>query len=521
MTQTFTTATWANSGPPPISKANLDRFEAGIYNAHMGATTWGEHIRWATPQHFAGIDPTGATSSRSAFLNFFNAIPEGGLGIIPPGTYMLDSTVLTIAWNKRAKIEASPGALFVVTAAGTSGSGFNFVGSFGTTYNVVGTPTSSLALDEYGNNGEDMWVTTITTSAATGWKKYDLIKMVSDDLDVAHDPTTGIRSSQTFRVINVKNSTTVVLAGEMRCPFTTNVRVAKWSDGRLFWEGGQFMATDALMAGSTMHNGGPLMVSHLAFPVVKDVEMIQTAGPAFTITRCYKASNLNCRVRWALDGSSTQTNIFFGYGINDGGSEYSYVEDFFASRVRHAFTTNGSGVSAGSSISQYGRSYGAIVSNSVCHGATQTSWDTHENGEQIEFRNCLSQESYAAFSLRGINNRITNGHIIGRHRAGIVTMWSYGGANSYGNIVKGLLIDGARPDIGAMVQSNGLSTASPIETRPNYAVDVTVINRDPSDYVLGATYGTLLFDNIRYDGGGTNIKNVGTSGTISAMSRVA
>lgn len=503
---------WSNGIAPALSAANLGVMETGIEDAHLGDTYATANVRYFIPENYAGCDPTGMTSSKTAFSNFFGSIPDGGLGIIPAGSYILDGSILDYSLNKSITLDFT-GA--VVTGTGSS-SGFSFNGSFGTTYTVSAITTALSNAGEWGNNGENMYYTQITTNAATGWKKGDLVKLVSDDIDNEHDPSANARSSESMYVLE-SSGTTVYLRGEPRCPYNTanNIRVAKWSSARLRIIGGMFQCSDAMLDGSTINPVGVLRLQWLAAARLEGIHVKQAAGPGITLSKCYGVRVLDYNIDLSYDGSDTQQNIFYGYGINDD-SEYTIVDRMLARRVRHAYTSSGSGITtAGSNLRDYGRTFGSLVMNSICWGATQSSFDTHEGAEHVEFLNCISYEGYGAFGLRGSRNRITNCKIIGRHHAGAITMWDYSGSRCNENVISGLYVNGCKAS--SIINCTGLTGAGDV----NYVVDAVILNRDTSNYVLRSEDGTLKFSNVRV--GDTNTatyKQLGTNGVISAMSLV-
>lgn len=383
----------------------------------------------ADPANFPGIDPTGASDSSAGLRSWANAIPAGGIGLVPGGTYRMDSTVNIP--DKSLEITAH-GALFLANSINPC---FSIVGTFGTQYTVNSiTPSLSTA---YSQAGEAIWVTTLVLSSAPGWAVGDLVKVGADNILAWSG---SARAGQSFTVIGVSGST-ITCIGTPRYSMTAGVRVAKYSTSLVRWVGGGFGVTAAILNGSTQMPYGVFEVKRLANPQFDGLVFKSAAGPAMSLTGCYAAT-----IRDVVCDYAKNTGGMYGYGINDQKSEYTVVRNLQARYVRHAYTTNSSNNSNGSNVGETGPVFGAVV-NGVCVGASQTSWDCHGDADAVTFLDCHSIDSYGAFMLRGVNGRVVNAYVKGKHPGNVVSAEIISSAAQvYGAHIDGLVADGVQLD---------------------------------------------------------------------------
>ena len=471
-----------------------------------GASTPG--MVFATADNFAGIDPTGATDSAAGLTAAF-AAAAGMTLLIPPGTYLINSRI-TIT-NQSVRVSAH-GAVFVCgNNSSLEGSIFRFTATMGTTRSVSSVVEAITTDGRFGNNGENMWVTSLTcTTTPTGIVAGDWIKVAADDL--LADYQTGARSGQFAQVVEVSGSV-VVVAGVLRDPFTTNVRLAKANTAKVTWDGGTFRATQAILDGAT-GVGAPLQFRWLLFPEVSSVHAESLAGPFVDMRGCFGATGEDISANWLQDKTGSPGK--YGYCVNDS-SELSTYSRIKASRVRHAFTTGTTSVPAGNAdLGNFGRSFGARVSDGWCYGATQTAWDTHGDADLAEFHGCVSVDSYAGFGLRGTRNLVMGGMVKGEHPGGCLTVsTTSSSAYAYGSWFHGVTIDGiTSPAVVSISRDNG-----GIESRPSYVTGLMIRSRNTANPIIKADYAAVeVGDDIYVAPGG--VRNVATNGgTISALSK--
>ena len=456
----------------------------------------------ATPANFPGIDPSGATSSSTGMANFIAAIPDGGIGIIPPGNYLLDD-ILTIT-GKSVRVSAHGANIISSDPVGA----VLFNGGFEATKTITALTQRLTTLGEYGHGSENMWVTDLTLSAAapTSWKRGDVLKVVAEE--VFPDATGTVRNGQCCIIANVSGST-VTLAGRLRDTFTTGRRCARFLPYRMTWEGGTFRHSDSILNSTTL---APYMFEFNALnaPIVKDVRITASAQAGFYMRKCFAARVDSCTMDYGQDAEAT---IKLGYGVVDG-SEFTTVYNFVAKRVRHLYTTAAGDTPANSSnLAEYGHQYGGTVSDCVCIGATQTAFDTHGDAVQTTFSNCRAIDCYQGFLLRGSYHSVIGGSVLGATAASPITInTSSSSNNSYGSYIGGgLVIDGNAFHTIWVERTRG-----GVEARPIYVDGVFIRNRNTSFAAVYANSAAVQVGRILATAGGTPMSVV-NGGTITPM----
>lgn len=454
-------------------------------------------VVYATPSEFPGIDPTGVNSSTAGFTDFIAAIPDGGVGVIPAGTYRL--TAKMRFENKSVTVQAH-GAHFVGEA--TNGM-VELIGGYEAIQTVSSVTERLTTAGEYGHAGENMWVTDITLAGpAPAWKTGDLIKIVSDDVPVDPDIAT-LRTGQTVTVVEVVGAK-VVVAGTLRDEYATNVRCAKYLTHQMKWEGGVFRHHDSLLVGAVGVN--MFYVNALINPIIENVKIEAAVSQTFAIRRCYGARVVNCVVDYAQDTGSK-----YGYAVNDS-SEYTRVDGLSARRVRHAYTTGAGGATAGSTdLSNYGKTFGAVITNGYCQGATQTAWDTHGDGDNISFLNCMAVDCYGGFQLRGTNHRIVGGMVLNAKESGVSVSTASSAKYSYGSTIGGgLVLDRCNSTAIAVTSTKGF------QARATTIDGVHVRNRNTKKAVLHVDAATVWLGSVSVEDGGVRVTTA-NSGVVTAM----
>ena len=144
-------------------------------------------VRWY------GTVGDGVANDTTALQNAINATPAGGTLFIPPGRYLVRTT-LAVA-GKAITIEAS-GAVLVQDADVDV---LRITGTFETIYDVSALTATTITVDATAGVN----ALTLTTSSATGWARGDVVKLVADDEVPGARPTadtTKCRVGQFFHV---------------------------------------------------------------------------------------------------------------------------------------------------------------------------------------------------------------------------------------------------------------------------------------------------------------------------------
>lgn len=448
----------------------------------------------ATPQRFAGIDATGATSSTAGLQAAHDATPDGGTLIIPPGTYL--STGRINSTDKSIRVQAY-GATFLVDHINAV---FRATATFGTTYSVTAqTPTQYTD-----SRGATLLVTDLTVDGTPNYVSGDLLKIAADN-EMPHMP--GSVTGQFVQVVSSSGST-VRIAGRLRDPMTTNVRLAKASHKRVEWSGGTFTTTDAILAGTTMASEGMIFLRYYDSPVVRDIRVTSAAGVgAATFRGCWHYQFEDSAVEYCQsDGTK------YGYGFNDDGSNFGVARNIEVRNATNLLSTNGGTATAGSNVGDFSECYGLTVTNCLAYGMKQSAFSTHTGGSGVRFIDCQIQDCYRGYALRGREHQIIGGFIRNTSTTAI-EVHSTGGGDAYGLYVGGGVvmdnIGGSHILIHPHLDGRGVGVK---ETRPCIVDDVVIKNRQStSDKVIDATNATVLV-------GRVSLVTGSTGGTLTSVS---
>ncbi|WP_148059111.1 hypothetical protein [Rathayibacter sp. PhB127] len=352
----------------------------------------------ASAARFAGIDATGAKDSSAGLQLAINATPEGGVLVIPTGTYLV-GTALYPRLTKSMRVSAWGATLTATTAAPI----FSVSGSYGTVYAVSGVTRVS-------PSGASS-VSQLMMEAPPGWAAGTVVKVVSDDVIPERRPGDGSVESRIgeFAVVRSVNGSNVVLGGPLREQYTSNIRVAAISDQTFSLEGGTLQVSDARVGAS---NNPLLYFSRLKYPQLRSVTVPRASGPVFRFSSCYGYLVEDAVVRFATDDAGAS---ILGYGVSDVGSSFGQVERGVYSHVRHAYSDDTNRVAANSEISGYGRTYGTVVSGVNALMTTSSAFDTHHCSEGVTFIACNAtsgvgqgSQGQSGFQLRGIGHRVVD-----------------------------------------------------------------------------------------------------------------
>lgn len=185
--------------------------------------------------------PDGVTDNISQLQAAMLAVPAGGTLFIPPGTYAMSGTVSNS--NKPVRVSAY-GATFINTEAGTP---FSFSGGFETVYPVSAITDVTIAETETNNPGVQV---TLGDGVSPGWRKGDAVKLVSDDPIPGGRPELGTSQRRLGQCLFVQSceGNVVTLMGSLDDPMTTNLRIARFKETWVTFEG----ATLDTLAGRTV-----------------------------------------------------------------------------------------------------------------------------------------------------------------------------------------------------------------------------------------------------------------------------
>lgn len=347
-----------------------------------------------------GADPTGATSSTTAF----QAAIDAGDVLIPAGTYKVGQ--ITFAGASR-RIAAQGSVTIIQTAAGGV---FDLRGGWDALGNISSYATVNANLvtpGESAPSSTDINATQLTMSSAVTVAVADVLKVVADDQIPLTDDVTARVGEYVLAGKASSASTTVTLAQVLVETYTTSKRLARLWDVRFRIEGPITFDTDPAIR----NTGGWAAVLKLRAAqncyVGGGVEFRNSLGRAIqnssyaTLVEGVKFRSLANRPSLAQ----------YGYGVADAGSNLR-MTGCYAENIRHMYTTAGESAGAGSSFYEdFGGGFYAHVADCSARNCQSQPFDTHADAYGALFENCSAQGNFSGatsggygLSLRGRNN---------------------------------------------------------------------------------------------------------------------
>lgn len=347
--------------------------------------------------------------------------------VIPDGNYDITNVLIDNEFTD-TRVIASPNARFMWTGELSPihiSPGFEWIESVTSLQEV----TSVIG-------GQDVTGTTthheLTLSSSREVKAGDFVRIVSDD-ELSFSLQSGnplrlCRRGEMAVVAEDTSGTTIKLTGLLRDVYTTNIRVGLYKKKKFSWEGGSFTVNEQSSL-TTLNMHAFFRLAAMVSPRVKNIDITNSIIPAISFEGCISPRASSLRLNRMITNASKH---WFGYGINDIGSEGGLYQDIHANYVRHAITTNERYTDPnGSDLWNFGRSWNLVGDNVHGVGCTNGVIDTHAACGSATFTNCSSRGSFAgpssggaAISVRGFNVRIVNFRAEGCRKGVIVNAYS-------------------------------------------------------------------------------------------------
>lgn len=346
-----------------------------------------------------GADPTGVASSTTAFQNTINA----GDVLIPAGTYKVGQ--ITYTGNASRRILA----LGPVTIIQTDTTGvFSLKGGWdalGTVSSYATVNTNLVTPGESAPGSTDVDVSVLTMSSSTSVVAGDVLKIVADD----QTPFTGdvsYRVGEYSLAGKTSSGTTVTLSNILVETYVTSIRLVRAWDVTFRVEGPITFDTDPAIRNSTVWAAVLKLRAAQNCYVGPQVEFRNSLGRAIA-NNSYATHIDGVKFRNLANRPSKSQ---YGYGVADNG-KLTRMSDCHGENLRHLYTTNSEGASAGSSLYEdFGAAHFAHISNCVAMNC-QSQFDTHGDSYGVTFVNCKAVGMYPGassggfgFSLRGRAN---------------------------------------------------------------------------------------------------------------------
>ncbi|WP_299831173.1 hypothetical protein [uncultured Metabacillus sp.] len=230
---------------------------------------------------------------------------------------------------------------------------------------------------------------TITLSAAQTLKAGDIVKLVSDDQLYGCD--VGEKQGE-FLTVKSQTGSTVEVTGTIRNTYATNVRLAKLKNVSFGIMGDMVFTSDTVRAEAETWNGSYLNVNSCRDVKIKGISCELGYSSFITIESCF---NYDISGIIAQNLINDPTKLRWGYGINDKASDGGKVRNSTFINCRHGYTTNGDTVVANSSsIEKYGEPSNIVIQNCRSYGSSNAGFDTHPEGYNIMFVDCIGVGDY-------------------------------------------------------------------------------------------------------------------------------
>ncbi|MGB4759038.1 MAG: glycosyl hydrolase family 28-related protein [Candidatus Saccharimonadales bacterium] len=376
-----------------------------------------------------GADSTGAADSAGAFQAAVNAVPDGGTVLIPTGEYLIGAAISNVVAGVYKSFRISAVGARITSTANTRI--FDFRGQF-ENVSTVNTITETAP-----SSGDRTWLTTLHFTNSLTWKTGDIVKVVADDEIPDARPGDGTMASRVgqWGVVFAVNGTSVTVRGRLRDPFTTNIRVGRLSRTTICIDGGTLLSSDASIA--ALHSNALVSFRSVLNPEVRNVSLRRSSGVGFQFISCAGWSVTGLDIGYLADNASESV---FAYGIIDASSYGGYLASSRFRRLRHAYTDDSYRIAVNSTdIAQYGRTFGATVTDCIAEGTYSTSFDTHGSSEGATFSNLTVINAAWPVALRGRNHRIHNLRAVDCYQ-GVQVFDEANGNESYGHTIENVTI---------------------------------------------------------------------------------
>ncbi|MGM7720480.1 hypothetical protein [Metabacillus sp. Hm71] len=305
---------------------------------------------------------SGDTAKLQAIVNYANS---GDTLLFPRDNYLLSK----VSWTDKTLYIKGDGVKFKQNA-----NDYIFVAKGGWEFIQAVTSVSG---------------STITLSATQTLKAGDIVKLVSDDQLYGCD--VGEKQGE-FLTVKSQSGTTVEVTGTIRNTYATNVRLAKLKNVSFGIMGDMVFTSDTIRAEAETWNGSYLNVNSCRDVKIKGISCELGYSSFITIESCF---NYDISGIKAQNLVNDPTKLRWGYGINDKASDGGKVRNSTFINCRHGYTTNGDTVAANSSsIEKYGEPSNIVIDNCRSYGSSNAGFDTHPEGYNIIFSNCVGVGDY-------------------------------------------------------------------------------------------------------------------------------
>lgn len=390
---------------------------------------------------------------REALLAALADVPDNGTIYIPSGDYTLDATV---DWPVTKNVTIDGNNAKVVSSV--SGYAFDFVGAYEAPVQVTDLLPTIIPQTTDGTTWTTSPMNAVTFNAGTvtGWRRGDIVKIVSDDaLEGQRDqgtsnenPNSQGRYGQHMQVESAVGSM-VTLIGDLReaGKYASNIRAARLPRGNRV----TVRNLTVEMPSEYYTPGDQNAVSGIRFMDMYRPELsgfeIQGHNAAITFNSCYAylcADNHVGLLRNRVAATAGGGRQNYGYGVIDIGSEYGKVTGNTFNQSRHGYTDDSGRGIADRDVGRYGRTFGTIVANNTAYACSNAPYDTHAHSDSVTFTDNAAASCNGGVQLRGIRH-VVDGLTVRDAIGSAINIIDEGSAWgwSHSHVVSNVSIDGA------------------------------------------------------------------------------
>jgi|GEM_PF-2918312 len=356
----------------------------------------------------------------------------GGVVFMPGGTYKISTLGINLGTNVFLR-GAGRGATTILqaywpAAAGSGGSGAAFM-------EVAGTMGTALACSA-ATHGVSI-ITGISSTAGLSVGQFIMIS--SQDIYYINYPTRF--KGELARIKSVDSASQITIYGIVRDDYSSTPTIAPIT-----------MVSNTGISDLTIKNTDQgtthaTALMHFTFCQSIRISNVQLQNSDFAgmrVTSCY---DVNIADSAFYDFTDVPATGQLGYGVlAELATELLNVQSCHFVRVRHAFTTGGTG-------GKFGGPHNLVIANCVASETSETAFDTHQIGSQITFIGNSASSCQSA----GYTTRSTDTHFISNAasycKTGIVVWGSLpsGGGVGEGNEISGNVFRHCWGDYGVRV----------------------------------------------------------------------
>lgn len=360
------------------------------------------------------------------FQNALNDLNDGGCLSIPFGTYYLSNLKVR---GKGVKILGNNCTII----QNSNSPVFDLEGGFGESINI-----------ESVQNLNGYTELLLRQPYSELFKEQDVLKIFSEDeIPNAYQNSSTLkkRTGEFFELKSLfENKITTKSA--LRELYTVGINVSKLKNVSFELYDMNFSTPDNYQ--SLNWNSKMIRIASAKNVKISNLNVARAFDTFLYLFSIYQYKILNVEAK-NLENSPSKNR--YGYAINDAGSTFGVIENCTFINCRHGFTTSTASVLQGDRKPElYGRTFGTEIRNCTGKYSTAATYDVHEEGQDILFKDCSSSNDIAGEEGSGFGFQIRSSNI---QLKDCTVKSSYGGIYifmQYPNTTSNVLLDNCLVD---------------------------------------------------------------------------